>query len=53
LRTDIMGRVNVNSPAFRRGATGTLRFDVTRVASATHPYVAADNACPSFVVLSR
>ena len=53
LRTDIMGRINMNSPAFRRGATGSLRFDVTRVASATHPYVAADNACPTFVILSR
>jgi len=53
LRTDIFGRVNVNSPAFRRGATGSLRFDVTRVASQTHPYDQADNLVPSFVLLTR
>jgi hypothetical protein len=53
LRTDIFGRVNVNSPAFRRGATGSLRFDVTRVASQTHPYAPGDNVSPTFVLLTR
>jgi len=53
LWTDIFGRVNVNSPAFRRGATGSLRFDVSRGASQPHPFVLGDNVSPSFGLLHR
>jgi hypothetical protein len=53
VRTDVFGRVSLSSPNFRRGARGTVRFDVSSVASTTHPYVAADNDCPAFVLVTR
>jgi hypothetical protein len=45
VRTDVMGNVTVTSPNFKRGATGTVTFTVTSVASTTHKYVPADNDC--------
>lgn len=53
VRTDAWGRITVNSPNFKRGARGTVRFEVTAVTSTTHPYVAADNDCPAFVLATR
>lgn len=53
IRTNELGQVNVTSPKFKRGARGTIRFDVSSVVSATHPYVPADNDVPAFVTLTR
>lgn len=53
IRTNEFGQVSVTSPKFKRGARGTIRFDVTSVVSSTHPYVPADNDVPTFVTLTR
>lgn len=53
IRTNEFGQVSVTSPKFKRGARGTIRFDVSSVVSATHPYVPADNDVPAFVTLTR
>lgn len=53
VRTNEFGQVSVTSPKFRRGARGTVRFDVRSVVSTTHPYLAADNDVPAFVTVSR
>lgn len=52
-RTDILGNVTVTSPTFKRGARGTVRFDVSGVTLKTHPYVAANNDCANFVTVTR
>jgi PKD repeat protein len=53
VRTDIMGKVTVASPNFKRGARGTVTFTVTSVASTTHKYVPADNDCLANVSKTR
>ncbi len=53
VRTDVMGKVAISSPVFKRGARGTIRFDVSTVTSTTHTYVPADNDCPVFVTVTR
>ena len=52
-RTDIFGNVTVSSPLFKRGARGTVRFDIDLVTSKTHTYVPADNLAPTFVSVTR
>ena len=38
---------------FKRGASGTVRFDIDLVTSKTHTYVPADNLAPTFVSVTR
>ena len=52
-RTDILGRVTVSSPNFKRSTRGTVQFNVTGVTLKTHPYVPADNDCANFVTVTR
>jgi hypothetical protein len=52
-RTDIYGNVNVSSPTFRRGARGTVIFNVVVVTSTTHTYVPGDNVPSTSVTISR
>lgn len=53
LKTDVNGGVSLRSPVFKRGARGSVRFDVTTVQSSTHPYSAIDNDVPAFLTITR
>jgi len=52
-RTDIYGKISIASPTFRRGARGTVIFNVVVVTSTTHTYVPGDNIPPTTVTISR